>query len=220
MKTTLTTISSKMLSLVIAFGLVAAVAVPLQSNAATLYRELQLGMSGSDVSSLQTFLASDPSVYPQGLVTGYFGSLTQAAVRKFQANNGIATVGRVGPQTLVAINAQMSGTVVGTHQTAPIISGQNVTTGSNSATISWNTNESASGLVYYSSSPLVLQEASPGTDVTISGTSVLANTNLSTSHSAAITGLSSNTTYNYVIYTRDNSGNVTVTWPATFRTSN
>src|SRR3989338_7152445 len=76
--------------------------------AATLNRQLQVGMSGSDVSALQTFLAADVTLYPQGLVTGYFGNLTKAAVSNFQSRNGISPVGRVGPVTLAVLNAQMA----------------------------------------------------------------------------------------------------------------
>lgn len=84
------------------------VCIPLSANADSLYRELQLGMSGSDVSSLQTFLMKDKSLYPQGQVTGYFGSLTKKAVSTFQSRNGIKAIGRVGPATLKAINAQIN----------------------------------------------------------------------------------------------------------------
>src|SRR6185436_11962914 len=89
----------------VSFASLAMVALPLVASAATLDRQLEFGMSGSDVSTLQTFLALDTSIYPQGLVTGYFGPLTRAAVINFQAKNGIATVGRVGPITLVALNS-------------------------------------------------------------------------------------------------------------------
>jgi hypothetical protein len=67
--------------------------------------QLEIGMSGPAVTQLQTFLAMDSSIYPEGLVTGYFGSLTRAAVLRFQARYGIDQVGRVGPQTLARINA-------------------------------------------------------------------------------------------------------------------
>src|SRR5437867_578422 len=43
-----------------------------------LGRSLSLAATGNDVSQLQQFLASDPSVYPEGKVTGYYGALTQA----------------------------------------------------------------------------------------------------------------------------------------------
>ncbi|MDO8557779.1 MAG: peptidoglycan-binding domain-containing protein [bacterium] len=62
-------------------------------------RALAKGMSGDDVKRLQEFLKTFPDVYPEGLVTGYFGLLTEAAVKKFQEQNGIESVGTVGPKT-------------------------------------------------------------------------------------------------------------------------
>jgi len=131
------TFSTKFSHLLTAAGVSAAaiafVLIPKSADAA-LYRELSIGMSGSDVSELQTFLARDPNVYPQGLVTGYFGSLTRAAVTAFQAKNGIATVGRVGPITMAAINAQEgNGAVGGFDTTAPVQSGAAISVTSNSA---------------------------------------------------------------------------------------
>lgn len=191
------------------------------ASAATLYRQLDLGMTGSDVSSLQTFLAQDSTIYPQGLVTGYFGTLTQSAVSNFQARNGISTVGRVGPITMAAINQQMNtGINTGADRAAPIISSLNVNTTNSSATLSWNTSENASAVIYYSTSPLSMVEASATSGVTIGGSSLLVNTNLQVSHSGTITGLQSNTTYYYVVYVRDGSGNENITWPSTFRTTN
>ena len=67
-------------------------------------RELDEGMSGDDVSTLQQFLAQDPELYPEGLITGYYGSLTTDAVRRFQTRYGLSQVGRVGPQTLAKLN--------------------------------------------------------------------------------------------------------------------
>ena len=61
--------------------------------------DLVVGSSGDDVTRLQQLLASDPSIYPEGSVTGYFGNLTVKAVRAFQAKCGISQVGRVGPAT-------------------------------------------------------------------------------------------------------------------------
>ncbi|MBI2030983.1 peptidoglycan-binding protein [Candidatus Kaiserbacteria bacterium] len=80
----------------------------------TLSRALGMGASGNDVSSLQQFLAQDPSVYPDKLVTGYFGALTQAAVQRWQFKYGIVSSGTpdsngfgvVGPRTKAAIMAQ------------------------------------------------------------------------------------------------------------------
>ncbi len=69
-----------------------------------LVRQLGFGMSGDDVKLLQEFLATDPDIYPEGLITGYFGRLTERAVQRFQEKAGIDQVGRVGPQTMSRIN--------------------------------------------------------------------------------------------------------------------
>ncbi|MFM2357798.1 MAG: hypothetical protein RJA61_535 [Candidatus Parcubacteria bacterium] len=185
---------------------------------AALNRQLEIGMSGTDVSELQIFLARDNTIYPQGLVTGYFGSLTKSAVSNFQARNGIATVGRVGPVTLSAINAQMGNSAF--DRNAPMINSVNIGTTNTSATVSWNTTENAAGIVYYSQFPLVLTEASANTPVNVSGSSFLTNSDIRSSHSGTITNLQSSTNYNYVIYSRDASGNESITWPALFRTQN
>ena len=72
---------------------------------------LSLGTQSEDVESLQNFLKSQgPDVYPEGLVTGYFGSLTREAVGRFQekygiANKGDAGYGFVGPKTRTKINS-------------------------------------------------------------------------------------------------------------------
>ncbi|PJE64564.1 MAG: hypothetical protein COU90_01855 [Candidatus Ryanbacteria bacterium CG10_big_fil_rev_8_21_14_0_10_43_42] len=80
---------------------------PVLNSSFTFTRELQLGDENNDVLQLQTFLAGDASLYPEGIVSGYYGSLTQAAVRRFQAKYGISQVGRVGPQTMAKLNEVM-----------------------------------------------------------------------------------------------------------------
>ncbi len=191
------------------------------ASAATLTRQLELGMSGSDVTALQTFLARDNTIYPQGLITGYFGSLTKSAVSNFQARNGISNIGRVGPVTLAALNLQMDGNIsTGADIYAPMINSLNVNVSSNSATFYWNTNENSSAVIYYGTSYPNMTESGPGGGVSISGASYLVNADLLSSHNAVVNSLSSNTTYYYVVYVRDGSGNETVTWPNTFRTAN
>lgn len=47
-------------------------------------KELKYGDREYEVELLQTWLKQDPVVYPRGLVTGFFGPLTKAAVTHFQ----------------------------------------------------------------------------------------------------------------------------------------
>lgn len=198
-------------------GFVTAMAMfvlPVVAGAETLTRQLQLGMSGSDVSALQTYLAKDSTIYPQGLVTGYFGTLTKSAVSNFQSRNNIATVGRVGPVTMALLNNLMNG--MGGEGMAPWFNSINVSPGTNSVSMSWNTNENAASVVYYSTSPISMME---GANVTIGGSSQLVSTALTTYHSTTISGLNSNTNYYYVLYVKDGSGNESITWPAMFHTN-
>jgi peptidoglycan hydrolase-like protein with peptidoglycan-binding domain len=196
----------------------AAFVLPNISLADSLYRQLQFGMSGSDVSSLQTFLAKDITIYPQGLVTGYFGGLTRSAVSNFQARNGIAVVGRVGPITMAAINSQMnSGGTVGYDRVSPGIGQVSVSTSASSASIAWNTDETAGGIVYYSQYPLQVTE---GPVINIAGATAIANLDPRTAHVATLTGLTPNTTYYYIVYVKDVSGNESVTVQNSFRTNN
>ena len=72
-------------------------------------KSLYVGVVGDEVTLLQEFLAGDSDIYPEGKVTGYFGPLTKAAVKRFQEKNGIETVGIVGPKTRAKMNAFMEG---------------------------------------------------------------------------------------------------------------
>lgn len=67
-------------------------------------KALARGASGEEVEELQEFLKTFPEIYPEGLVTGYFGPLTEAAVKRFQEKNKIESVGIVGPKTLSKLN--------------------------------------------------------------------------------------------------------------------
>lgn len=68
-------------------------------------RVLAKGATGEDVKQLQEFLKTFTGAYPSGAVTGYYGSQTAAAVKKFQKQNGIAQVGIVGPKTQDKLSA-------------------------------------------------------------------------------------------------------------------
>lgn len=188
------------------------------AHADTLYRQLEVGMKGSDVAALQTFLATDITLYPQGLVTSYFGFLTKSAVANFQSRNGLPAVGRVGPATLPIINAQMNGTVTVSAESAPAIYGARADVSRNGAQIVWATNEAAKGVVYYSSSPLSTYENV--NSVSVNGTLAMTDENFRGAQNVSISGLQASTIYYYMIYTTDQQGNVSVTWPSTFKTAN
>src|SRR3989344_5425323 len=61
------------------------------STAASITSDLTIGSTGAQVSALQSALVSQGHlVMPSGVAMGYFGSLTKAAVMKWQAANGVA----------------------------------------------------------------------------------------------------------------------------------
>ncbi|MFZ2887032.1 MAG: peptidoglycan-binding domain-containing protein [Minisyncoccia bacterium] len=204
------------------FAALAFVLLPGLTNALTLSRQLQVGMSGTDVSALQTFLAADASIYPQGLVTGYFGFLTKAAVSNFQKRNGISAVGRVGPQTIAFLGGMNSIGGSG-DMSSPIITSATVSTTTSSATVTWTTNEATQGTLYYSITPISLTEnlGTNPTSVFVTGSSVVStNAGLQTAHTVNVQNLQANTMYYYVVHATDMAGNVNVRWPSTFRTGN
>ena len=198
---------------------------------AAITLQLDFGSRGSDVTELQTYLAANASIYPSGLITGYFGPLTQAAVQRFQAAQGIVSsgspattgYGRVGPLTMARINALLggSGGVQIPWDEVPILSAPSVSKGSTSATITWTTNETTQGRVYYASVPLRTDEATgPKQEPYVSGTAVLDDTSASRSHSVTINNLKPDTQYYYLTRGVDSMGNMSMTWPNTFRTNN
>ncbi|MEK7107488.1 MAG: peptidoglycan-binding domain-containing protein [Patescibacteria group bacterium] len=78
---------------------------------------LKRGSSGADVTRLQQFLARDKSIYPEGIVNGTYGPLTEKAVQRFQVKNGIVSsgtpdttgYGAVGPRTAAAMAVGCTG---------------------------------------------------------------------------------------------------------------
>ncbi len=67
-------------------------------------RPMFIGVIGDDVVLLQEFLATDSDLYPEGLITGYYGALTEKAVKRLQEKYGLEMVGVVGPKTREKIN--------------------------------------------------------------------------------------------------------------------
>jgi peptidoglycan hydrolase-like protein with peptidoglycan-binding domain len=76
------------------------------SQASTLTQQLDIGSSGTSVAALQSFLAQDNTLYPQGLVTGYYGFLTKAAVSNFQSRNGLVADGKFNKETIEIFDNQ------------------------------------------------------------------------------------------------------------------
>jgi peptidoglycan hydrolase-like protein with peptidoglycan-binding domain len=82
-------------------------------------RTLVLNAKGNDVLLLQELLRKRPDIYPEGLVTGYYGPLTKRAVQKFQdiykiTRPTIYGYGFVGPLTTNRINTVFSQSTVNT----------------------------------------------------------------------------------------------------------
>lgn len=71
-------------------------------------RELMRGSAGEDVKQLQVILQQFSNVYPEKIVSGYYGALTEKAVRRFQKEYGLPSVGRVGPKTQAVLNQLLS----------------------------------------------------------------------------------------------------------------
>lgn len=138
------------------------------SSCPLIGRSLKVGSSGDDVLRLQRFLARDSSVYPEGSATGYYGALTEAAVKRWQVKYHIVSSGTpettgygvVGPRTAAAISilcttgsyggvagpSGTSGAPVGGYITVTPISGQAPLTVNVTATI--NTTHSCAAATY------------------------------------------------------------------------
>ena len=189
----------------------------------TISSQLDLGERNNDVTSLQGFFADNSAIYPEGLITGYFGGLTKLAVQRFQALYGFDQVGRVGPMTRDKINTLItSGGWVVSDITGPWISSVANSISRTSATFSWNTNENTSAKVFYYTSPITMNEGdinSVGFGAT-NGFVALNDNLVRTSQQVTLMNLQPNTLYYYVIVATDLSGNVSVVGPNnTFRTN-
>lgn len=193
--------------------------VPRYGEAETIITSaLSPGDTTPDVTMLQRFLASESMIYPENIVSGTYGPLTQAAVGRFQCAEGIACsgsastngYGRVGPTTLAAIN-RVARIINGNPMydiRAPIMTAETVATTSTSATITWTTSEPARSRVMYGTSYPFLYAVAPSiTDATVDTTS-----------SVTLSGLMPNTMYHYVRESIDPSENVMWTIHKTFTT--
>jgi len=69
-----------------------------------ILKQLKPGMTSDEVKKLQEILATDSDIYPEGIVSGYYGKLTEKAVKKLQNKFCLDQVGLVGPKTMAKIN--------------------------------------------------------------------------------------------------------------------
>lgn len=204
--------------------------IAVQTAHAQITSSLDRGSTGSQVTELQTFLSGNSNFYPSGLITGFFGPLTEGGVQKFQISESIVTsgtpattgFGRVGPTTMARINSQNGGGVVynGNWNTVPVMSIPVVSKTNTTATYTWNTNEVTTGQVFWDTVNIQSDEATgPNQTPYISGTLALDAGGMQTNHTVTVSNLQSNTVYFFVVRSIDNVGNITMTMPTWFRTN-
>ena len=97
-------LSLKVVAIAFAFALTVSTA------AAAFDTNLTVGSTGSDVSTLQSWLISKnfaiPSISSGAAKTGYFGAQTKSAVVAYQASVGLPNTGFVGPLTRGVLNGK------------------------------------------------------------------------------------------------------------------
>lgn len=69
-----------------------------------LTQDLSYGQRNEQIKLVQEMLAKLPGIYPQGLITGYFGDFTKAAVIRYQPNNGLPVTGIIDLATREKLN--------------------------------------------------------------------------------------------------------------------
>lgn len=61
--------------------------------------DLREGVEDEDVKAIQELLATDQTLYPKGIVSGYYGPLTTEAIKRFQERYGLTVTGEVNDET-------------------------------------------------------------------------------------------------------------------------
>ena len=95
---------SDFLKIFIAFSVVFCSIMLISFNASdntTVATISQIGSSGAEVRAIQRLL-KDYGLFNEE-ITGYYGTATERAVKRFQKANGISQTGIAGPQTLAAM---------------------------------------------------------------------------------------------------------------------
>lgn len=94
--------------------------IPTKTTTGTIIftHNLWYGLKNSDITTLQQLLAKDPLIYPENIISGYYGILTRKAVERFQIKHGVVSGGTpgttgfgvVGPKTRAKLNEVYGGT--------------------------------------------------------------------------------------------------------------
>jgi len=79
--------------------LILIVAIAFASLGSMANAQIAIGKRSDEVKAIQEILKTDPEIYPEGYVTGYYGNLTEKAIKKLQARCGIPQTGVVDAET-------------------------------------------------------------------------------------------------------------------------
>lgn len=204
----------------LALGLVIVALLPTPADAAytevTSANTLKVGSRGDSVIALQTFLASNADIYPAGIVSGYYGSLTTAAVKQFQLHYELDADGIAGPITKAKMNALIRANM-GLDVYAPVLSNMVVTNTGTTTHISFASNEPVKASVWYDTGGLLLRNHSLVFGAPNAGGAMNVDATFGMNKNFSLPNLAPNTNYNYVVMAVDASGNITFTWPKVFR---
>lgn len=202
----------KIIHIIVAIILFTVVSSGAKAQAQSFNVDFGVGSRGEYVKELQTLLSKYPSIYPEALVTGYFGPITERAVKRFQKDNGIEQAGRVGPKTRALLNAILSEGKIGfaSSQHVPMIFEIFATsTTPTTAYIFWSSNQKTTSEFWLSSTtpvdPLTAQK--------------FVNTQRTMYHYQNISGLNASTTYYYMMKITDERGNSATSSERSFVTS-
>lgn len=173
--------------------------------------DLKLGSKGEEVTLLQNFLSKMPNIYPEAFVTGYYGKLTENAVKKFQRENNIEQVGKVGPKTRAILNSMINKSIAQpTVYEVPMV---NVLESSSSG--------ATTGYVFYTTNKLTTSDLWYGvvSPLDTANATKVSDSNKTFSHSHNLSGLATSTTYYYVVRVTDDRGNSATTTEKSFKTN-
>lgn len=206
---------NKTLALIAVFA-AASIGFGASAHAASISTQMGIGSTGASVTALQTLLASNSLIYPAGMISGYYGPMTAAAVQQFQIANNLSPVGNVGPQTFAKLNKLMANGVTVLDVSAPQLSAPQVTMSGTSATIRWNTGEMAFGKIHYDINPISMFESTVSMQEPSTSGTIVAEVGENTSHAVQLNNLNHGQTYYFSTESEDPTGNLSVTLPSSF----